>query len=402
MGTKRPPAPHKGQDQARAEGGVTYEPAGEIEAGVELQQVEAGPLASLVRGEVDTQITTARAYPRSVRRFIDTLTGLVTLDVETAASCMYALPRDGKTIEGPSARFAELAAYAWGNIRLDGRPVGEDDRHVTSRGMAWDLEANIAVAYETRRGIVTSKGTRYKEDMIGVTANAASSIAMRNAVLKLIPAALWRPLYLAARKVAVGEASTLSARRAKMLQAFQQMGVRPEQIFAKLGVAGVEDISLDHFAVLTGIFSAIHSGEATVDEAFGDAAVAESVKGGAGNGAAIEQELEALVPDTEMRASVLSAWAQAGVRPVQRLVSLREWKAKKLEPVAILAQVRGLTRGDAPGGDVAPAEGKNPEAKDHAPTVDHRAEAARAETPLTFSKPAKARTPEPTDGAWEV
>lgn len=400
MGTKRPPAPHKDQPQTRAEGGVAYEPAGEIEASVDLQQVDAGPLASLVRGEVDTQITTARAYPRSVRRFIDTLTGLVTLDVETAGSCMYALPRDGKTIEGPSARFAELAAYAWGNIRLDGRPVGEDDRYVTSRGMAWDLEANIAVAYETRRGIVTKNGTRYKEDLIGVTANAASSIAMRNAVLKLIPAALWRPLYLAARKVAVGEASTLSARRAKMLQAFQQMGVSPAQIFAKLGVAGVEDISLDHFAVLTGIFSAIHSGEATVDEAFGDAAVADAAKGGAGNGQVVEQELAALVPDPEMRASVLSAWAQAGVRPVQRLVSLREWKAKKLEPVAIVAQARGLTRGDAPGHDVPAGETTAPPAQADAPSEPGEPQAVK---PLTFQKSTKpAASSAPADGAWEI
>jgi hypothetical protein len=46
---------------------------------------------------------------------------MATLTPEIAASCIYALPRDGKTIEGPSARFAEVMMHAWGTCGPKGR-----------------------------------------------------------------------------------------------------------------------------------------------------------------------------------------------------------------------------------------------------------------------------------------
>jgi hypothetical protein len=225
-------------------------------------------LEARTRGEIDVQIVTARRFPRSIRTFKVTALEMVTLDEETAAACFYALPRDGKTVEGPSARLAEIVASAWGHMRVEGRPVGEDDRFITARGTAWDLQNNVAIAFECRRRITNKAGKRFSDDMIGVTANAASSIAIRNAVFKVVPSPFWRPLFIEARKVAVGDASTLADRRAKSLAAFQQMGVTQERVFGLLEVKGVEDITLDHLATLRGLFTAIREGDTTVDEAF--------------------------------------------------------------------------------------------------------------------------------------
>jgi hypothetical protein len=231
-------------------------------------------LEAQTRGEIDVQIVTARRFPRSIRQFKQTALEMVTLDEETAAACFYALPRgkddsgNRKIIEGPSARLAEIVASAWKHMRVEGRPVSEDERFITARGTAWDLENNVAIAFECRRRITDKYGKRYTDDMVGVTANAASSIAIRNAVFKVVPSPFWRPLYLEARKVAVGDASTLADRRAKSLAAFQQMGVPPERVFAVLEVKGVEDITLDHLATLRGTFTAIREGDTTVDEAF--------------------------------------------------------------------------------------------------------------------------------------
>ena len=65
---------------------------------------------------------------------------------------------------------------------------------------------NLALTTEVKRRIVDKDGNRYSPDLIGVTANAACSIALRNAVLKAIPQSLWKGLYTAAEKTIMGSA----------------------------------------------------------------------------------------------------------------------------------------------------------------------------------------------------
>jgi hypothetical protein len=230
------------------------------------------PLGSMLeaqtRGEIDIQVATAKRFPRSLRTFHQEALEMVTLTEQIAEQCFYALPRDGKTIEGPSARFAEIIASAWGHMRIEGRIVHEDDRFVTGRGVSWDMQRNVAIAYEVRRKITGKTNRKYSDDMVTVTGNAAASIALRNAVLKNIPKAYWEPLYLAARQVAVGNAQTLVDRRAHMLAYFQKMGVPPARVFATLGVTGEADVTLDQLATLKGLATAIKEGDTTVDQAF--------------------------------------------------------------------------------------------------------------------------------------
>jgi hypothetical protein len=219
--------------------------------------------------DLEVQITTARKFPRSIKLFIDRALEMATLDEETAKACFYALPRDGKRINGPSARLAEICAAAYGHLRVGAKVVREDDKWVYSVGAAWDVEANVAITFEVRRRIVDSKGRRYSDDMVGVTGNAASSIALRNAIFKIIPSAFWRPIYERCRKVAVGDAKTLAGRRSAMLEHFQKtMAVDPARVFAALGVKGVEDITLEHLEQMIGISNAIKEGDTTVEEAF--------------------------------------------------------------------------------------------------------------------------------------
>lgn len=220
------------------------------------------------RGLIAEQVGTAKRYPRSVKKFLNEAQTLVTLDEDTASHCMYALPRGGKTIEGPSARFAEILASTWGNLRIDARIVADDGRMITARGTAWDLERNVLIGYEVQRRVTDKSGKRFVDDMIVVTGNAASSIALRNAVLKVIPAAFWKPLYLKAKEVAVGTTETLVAKRTKMLQYFQKLGAPTDKVFAVLGVAGESEITLDHVAALRGLATAIKEGDTTLDEAF--------------------------------------------------------------------------------------------------------------------------------------
>ena len=41
---------------------------------------------------IDTQIATAKAYPRNLKRAIENSVVIVTMDYETASTCTYSLP----------------------------------------------------------------------------------------------------------------------------------------------------------------------------------------------------------------------------------------------------------------------------------------------------------------------
>lgn len=235
---------------------------------VETQVPVVTGLEAQTRGEIDIQIATARRFPRSVTKVIQEAMSLATLNQDIAEQCIYAKPQDGGTVEGPSARLAEIMASCWGHMRSEARVVDELEKHVVSRGTSWDLERNVAVAFEVRRRITKKNGQRFSDDMVVTASNAANSIAYRNSVFRVIPKAIWWPIYLKAKQVAVGDATTLAARRGKVLEHFLKMGATNERVFAALGVQGVDDITLEHVGRLQGINNAIRDGEITVDEAF--------------------------------------------------------------------------------------------------------------------------------------
>lgn len=235
---------------------------------VQTMTAESGMVALLNKSEIDMQVSTAHKYPRSIKRFRDESLQMVTLNERIAESCIYALPRDGKTIEGPSARFAEVVASAWGNCRAGARVVSDQGEFVTAQGVFHDLERNVAITYEVQRRITDKNGKRYKPDMIGVTANAACSVALRNAILKGVPKAFWDDMYQAARQTVMGDFKTLANRRVDALKAFVALGVTDKQVFAKLEVSGIEDITLEHLVVLRGLLTAIKEGETTPEQAF--------------------------------------------------------------------------------------------------------------------------------------
>lgn len=220
------------------------------------------------RVELDQQVATARAYPRSIKRFVSECLDMATLNEQVAEECFYAIPRDGKVISGPSTRLAEIVASAWGNCRAGARVVDEGAEFITAQGVFQDLERNVHVTMEVRRRITGKNGRRFGQDMIGVTGNAACSIALRNAVFRGVPKALWNEVYEAARKCAVGSAVTLVAKRDAMFAHFQKLGAGREQVLAVVGVQGEHDIGLDELATLKGLATAIKDGETTVDLAF--------------------------------------------------------------------------------------------------------------------------------------
>lgn len=247
------------------------------------------PLAvQLAKVELDQAITTAKAYPRALSRVRDNIDALVMLDEETAKECVYALPRGGKPIKGPSVRFAEIVVSQYGNCKVGSRvvDVNKFEKYIEAEGVFIDLEAGMTRTARIRRKISDKNGRVYNDDMITVTGNAACAIALREAVLKGVPKALWRRAYEAAEGVIAGDVKTLTQRREGAIKAFAAWGVTPDQIFAALEVEGLDDVGLDEIATLTAMFKAIKVGEQQVEDYFpaktDPKAAAAAAKGTAG------------------------------------------------------------------------------------------------------------------------
>jgi hypothetical protein len=181
---------------------------------------------------------------------------------------MYALPRAGKTLAGPSVRLAEIAASAYGNLHIGARVIDIGDREVTAQGVAWDLETNLRVSVEVNRRITNKDGKRFNDDMISVTCAAASSIALRNAIFRVVPRAYINQIYDKCRLVAVGKAETLTKRRDEILSRLAKMGADRDRVLGALNLRGIEDIGLEHLEQLIGLGTAVKTGERTIDEVF--------------------------------------------------------------------------------------------------------------------------------------
>lgn len=237
---------------------------------VEAQEVQVVQVDAVERANVDSQVATAKRYPRNIKRSIDNSIVMATMDSETAQSCGYALPRGGKPITGPSVHLAKIVVSNWGNMRTEAKVVQITDKQIISRGTCWDLEANVASAFEVRRSIVDSKGKRYSDDMITVTGNAANSIAYRNAVFSVVPKAVVDKVYKAAQRFITGDLSgeeKLIKRRTDAINHFnEEWGITEAEVIRLCGKQTVNQIRANEIALLLGMAQSLKDGDTTVED----------------------------------------------------------------------------------------------------------------------------------------
>jgi len=237
---------------------------------VEQTEVQIVPLDELERANVDVQVSTAKRYPRDMRRSVNNSIVMATMNEEVARSCGYALPRGGKTVTGPSVHLAKIIVSNWGNMRTEAKVVQITDKQVISRGTAWDLENNVASAFEVRRSIVDKYGKRYSDDMITVTGNAANAIAYRNAVFAVIPKSITDRIYRAAQQFITGDLSdndVLLKKRTKIFADFKNTyGIDENTVVKICGKNTDQQIGADEIALLVGLLQSLKDGDTTVDE----------------------------------------------------------------------------------------------------------------------------------------
>ena len=233
-----------------------------------IQVQQADMLQAINRSEVDIQIATAKQYPRDIQGSLNNILTIATLNEKTAADCFYALRKGGEVIEGVSVRLAEIIAGSWGNLRVQTRIIGNDGKTITAQGVCLDLQTNYAASVEVKRRITDKHGRTYSEDMQVVTGNAASAIAFRNAILKVVPKALTDSIVEEIRRVAIGKSKDIETSRKNMVDYFGKLGVTKEQLLAYLKVSSMEDVDAKMVFELRGLANALKEGSTTLQESF--------------------------------------------------------------------------------------------------------------------------------------
>lgn len=240
-----------------------------------IQVNSSDMLEAINRSEIDMQIVTAHKLPRDIEQCKNNMIALASMDDTVAYNCFYHLERKDKDgnvtiIEGPSVRFAEIIAACWKNLRVAARIIGNDGKTITAQGVCHDLESNVAISTEVKRSILTSKGYTYSQDMQVVVGNAASSIALRNAICKVVPQVLIKNVVEAVQSKALEHIKQIGIEESwKQWVAYMQgqfkvsESMMLEYLNKQRGELDANDIQK-----LVGVCNAIKEGTTTVEEAF--------------------------------------------------------------------------------------------------------------------------------------
>jgi hypothetical protein len=221
---------------------------------------------------VDTQISTAKAFPRNVKNVFENALTTATINLEIAQSCTYTVPRAGKNITGDSIRLAEIIAGEWGNLQRGKRVLGVEGKMVKAEAVVWDLEKNNRVTVQESRRITTSKGELYGDDMIQTTGKAAASIAMRNAIFDIIPRAFSLAImekvreYIKNPNPSDKNAKSIPERIDSAMKAFGTRNIPPNAILTILKKDSVADLNGDDLIEIIGMWNALRDNVITVDE----------------------------------------------------------------------------------------------------------------------------------------
>ena len=197
------------------------------------------------------------------------------------ASAMYAFPRGGSQITGPSVALAREMARLWGNIRYGCRVVTEDDTTCHIKGYAYDLETNAYVESEDKfRKLIQRKDKRDgvtkwvppdERDMRELM-NRRAAFLVRNCILQLMPPDFVEDAMDRVQATKTADASgQLKEDRAgtikRMLMAFDEVHVSPEMIAEYLGHA-IDDVTDREVADLKAIYKSLRDGNSQREEYF--------------------------------------------------------------------------------------------------------------------------------------
>lgn len=188
--------------------------------------------------EVQAAVIMAKKFPRDTlaayNRIIESCKrkGLAEVGV-------YAYPRGGELVTGPSIRMAEVLAQNFGNLDFGVRQLSTNDSESIMEAYCWDLETNVR---QTRVFSVphirkTKKATTHLDDprdIYEMTANQGAR-RLRACILGIIPGDIVEAAISQCDQTLKNDSEPMVDRIRSMIQAFSEMGVTKDMLEKRLG-----------------------------------------------------------------------------------------------------------------------------------------------------------------------
>lgn len=223
--------------------------------------------------EAQGKLVVAKRFPRDeASSFAKAMVACSRISLAQAA--IYAYPKGGKTVSGPSIRLAEELARCWGNIEYGIRELSRKPGESEMQAYCHDLENNVySVQNFTVKHIRDTQGggkaLMDERDIYEITANMGGR-RLRSRIMAVLPPDYIDAAVEACRKtIAGGNGEAVEDRIKRMVAAFAKLGVKADLIAKRLGHV-LDETTPDELAELTGIHNGIRDGASTVADWFGD------------------------------------------------------------------------------------------------------------------------------------
>lgn len=158
-----------------------------------------------------------------------------------AENALYAYPKGGQSITGPSIRAAETMAKYWGNLAFGINELSQDNKnHISEvKAYCWDLETNVIQEKTfkvTHHRYSKEKGNALLTDPRDIYEKVANDGArrLRACILGIIPADIVEDFITECEKTLAGDnTEPLKDRVLNTIKDFEEFGVTKEHIEKK-------------------------------------------------------------------------------------------------------------------------------------------------------------------------
>lgn len=194
-----------------------------------------------------------------------------------AEQAMYAYPRGGQLVTGPSIRLAEAMAQSWGNIDCGVREISQSDGMSVAEAYAIDLETNtrIAKTFHVPHARDTKQGKKRLTDSRDIYELVANQGArrLRACILGVIPGDVIDAAVARCGKTLESSDVPMEDQIRKLVLAFDELGVKTEHLEKRLGHK-LDSTIPQEIVTLRGIYKSIKDGMADRSQFFDIASVA--------------------------------------------------------------------------------------------------------------------------------
>lgn len=188
-----------------------------------------------------------------------------------AETAVYAYPKGGTTVTGPSIRMAECLAQHWGNVDFGVVELEQRDGESVVMAYAWDLETNtrqtkvFSVRHErkARGSLVRLEDPR---DIYELVANQGAR-RLRACILGVIPGDVVESAVQACERTLSANDEPIEKRIRMMVSKFGELGVNAEMIAERLGHK-LEVTTEAELVQLRRIFTSLRDGMAKREDFF--------------------------------------------------------------------------------------------------------------------------------------